>query len=159
LRQGLPFLWAAGTLFIIIFLRFSVFRKPCERFFLSARCCKRIGLLIITNIYSAFTISQLPLRESRGASGTKILLFSSIFHVFAGAVAGAVFRVPTLLALLGLLLLESVILVFDYGATAGLWTLANLVGLQVGYLLGIYGRSALEHAGYLRPPVRTQRMP
>jgi hypothetical protein len=87
------------------------------------------------------------------------LLYATIFHLLAGTVTGSVFKVRTLLILLVLVLIESVILAIVHGSIAGLWAVANLIGIQVGYLVGIYVRGVLEQAGYLLPSVRTRRMP
>ena len=87
------------------------------------------------------------------------MLYATILHLLAGAVTGSVFKVRTLLILLGLVVVESTILGVVHGSIAGLWALANLVGVQVGYLTGIYARNAFEHAGYLLPNVRTRRLP
>jgi hypothetical protein len=87
------------------------------------------------------------------------LLYATIFHLFAGTVTGSVFKVRTLFILLGLVVVESAILAIMHGSIAGPWALANLIGIQVGYLAGIYVRGVLEHAGYLLPSVRTRRMP
>ena len=87
------------------------------------------------------------------------MLYATIFHLLAGTVTGSVFKVRTLLILLGLVLIESVILAIVHGSIAGLWAVANLIGIQVGYLVGIYVRGVLEQAGYLLPSVRTRRMP
>jgi len=87
------------------------------------------------------------------------LLYATIFHLLAGTVTGSIFKVRTLLILLALVLIESVILAIVHGSIAGPWAVANLIGIQVGYLVGIYVRGVLEQAGYLLPSVRTRRMP
>jgi hypothetical protein len=86
------------------------------------------------------------------------LLYTAIFHLLAGTVTGSVFKVRTLLILLGLVLFESVILAIVHGSIAGPWAVANLIGVQAGYLLGVYVRGVLEHAGYLLPSARPRRM-
>ena len=83
------------------------------------------------------------------------MLYATIFHLLAGAVTGSVFKVRTLLILLGLVLFESVILAIVHGSIAGPWAAANLIGIQIGYLVGIYVRGILEQAGYLLPSIRT----
>lgn len=72
---------------------------------------------------------------------------------------GSVFKVRTLLILLALVIVESSILSVVHGSIAGLWALANLVGVQVGYFTGLYVRGVFEHAGYLPTNVRTRRLP
>ena len=86
------------------------------------------------------------------------MLYTAIFHLLAGTVTGSVFKVRTLLILLGLVLFESVILAIVHGSIAGPWAVANLIGVQAGYLLGVYVRGVLEHAGYLLPSARPRRM-
>jgi hypothetical protein len=61
--------------------------------------------------------------------------------------------------LLGVVLAESTMLAVVDGGIAALWALANLVGVQVGYLAGIYTRNVLEQVGYLLPRIRTRRLP
>ena len=87
------------------------------------------------------------------------MLYSITFHLLAGAVAGSVFKVRTLLVLLGVVLLEALILAFVLGGIAGLWGFASLIAVQAGYLAGIVARGVLEQTGYSRPSVRTRRMP
>jgi hypothetical protein len=85
------------------------------------------------------------------------LLYATILHLLAGAVAGSVFRIQILFILLGLIFVESVMLTLVHGNIVGLWAPANFIGVQLGYLVGIYGRRVLEQAGYLLP--RTRRIP
>ena len=87
------------------------------------------------------------------------MIYATIFHLLAGTVTGSVFKVRILLILLGLVLFESVILAIVHGSIAGPWALANLIGIQVGYLVGISLRGVLEQAVYLLPSVRTRRIP
>lgn len=87
------------------------------------------------------------------------MLYATILHLLAGAVTGSVFKVRTLLILLGLVLVESLILAFVHGSIAGYWGLANIVGVQAGYIFGIFARGILEQAGYSLPSVRTRRLP
>jgi hypothetical protein len=82
-----------------------------------------------------------------------------MLHLLAGAVAGSIFKIRTLLLLLGFVLLELAFLAPTHGPIVALWGLANLIGLQVGYLAGIYARGALEQAGYSLPRVGTRRTP
>jgi hypothetical protein len=79
--------------------------------------------------------------------------------LLAGAVTGSLFKIRTLLILLGFVCAESILLVFVQGSIAGLETIANLIALQIGYFTGVYTRSVLEHAGYSFPSVRTRRIP
>jgi hypothetical protein len=74
-------------------------------------------------------------------------------HVVAGAVAGSMFTVRTLLAIVGLVLVECVVVTVALGLT-GLWSVGGLVSVQIGYLAGIYLRSVLEHMGIAQPSVR-----
>lgn len=76
------------------------------------------------------------------------MLYSTTLYLLAGTVTGSIFRVPTLLILLGIILIESVILALVHGNIAGLWAIAGLLAAEVGYLTGIYSRRALEQAGY-----------
>jgi hypothetical protein len=69
------------------------------------------------------------------------------FHFLAGAFAGSIFAVRTLLVLVALVLVECVGMTIARGVSAGGWLLASLVAVQMGYLGGIYLRSVLEHAG------------
>ena len=87
------------------------------------------------------------------------MLYATIFHLLAGVVTGSVFKIRTLLLLLVLVLAESVILAFVHGNISGLWVVANLAGLQLGYVAGMYGRGVLEHAGHALSNVRTRRLP
>ena len=61
---------------------------------------------------------------------------------------GSVFKVRVLLLLLSIVLVESALSVMVHGSVAGLWALANLIGVQVGYLAGIVARRIMELAGY-----------
>ncbi len=79
------------------------------------------------------------------------------FHFLAGAITGSLFAVRTLLMLVAFVLLESVVAAFAYGIFSGLWCLAGLIALQVGYLGGIYVRSVLEHAGIADANVRRRQ--
>jgi hypothetical protein len=75
-------------------------------------------------------------------------------HLVAGAVAGSMFTVRTLLAIVGLVLVECVVVTVALGLTTGLWSVGGLVSVQIGYLAGIYLRSVLEHMGIAQPSVR-----
>jgi hypothetical protein len=72
--------------------------------------------------------------------------YATMLCFLAGTVTGSIFNVRTLLIALGLLLAGSTMLGLVQGAIAGLWTLVNVVWVEVGYFAGIYGRCALEHA-------------
>ncbi len=87
------------------------------------------------------------------------MFYAAIFHFFAGAVTGSVFKVRTLLLLLLFVMAEAAMLGLIQGSIAGLWALVNLVGLQAGYLAGIYCRSVFEDAGYSLPNRRPRRLP
>ena len=75
-------------------------------------------------------------------------------HFIAGMVAGSIFAVRTLLALVGIVLVECLTGAMVLGLTAGLYAAGGLVAVQVGYLAGIYLRSVLEHAGIAQPSPR-----
>ena len=78
------------------------------------------------------------------------LSYATLLCFLAGAVTGSIFNVRTLLMALGLILAGSTMLGLVQGAIAGLWTLVNVVWVEVGYLAGIYGRCVLEQAGNSR---------
>jgi hypothetical protein len=75
-------------------------------------------------------------------------------HFVAGAVAGTMFTVRTLLVLVGFVLIECVTATVALGFTAGLCSAGGLVAVQIGYLAGIYLRSVLEHMGIAQPSIR-----
>jgi hypothetical protein len=91
--------------------------------------------------------------------GGTILLYSTAFHVLAGTLAGSVFRVRTLQLLLLLVLLEAGVAAIIYGSVAAWWALANLVGLQIGYFIGAFGRSVIENSAQARAGVRQRHIP
>lgn len=68
-----------------------------------------------------------------------------LLHLFAGMLAGAFFRIQTIVVLALLVLVESASgwTVRD-GTAATLWFFLAEALLQVGYLLGVYARSVLE---------------
>jgi hypothetical protein len=72
-------------------------------------------------------------------------------------VTGSVFQVRTLLLLLVFVLIEAVVLTIVDIRIAGLWVLANLGLVQIGYFVGLFARVLLEQAGYSLPPVKTHR--
>ena len=71
---------------------------------------------------------------------------------------GAIFKIRTLLILLVLVLLEAPFLMLAHGRGALILTVANLVGVQIGYFSGLLARGALEQVGYQRA-IRTRRLP
>jgi len=75
-------------------------------------------------------------------------------HFVAGAVAGSMFTVRTLLAMVAIVLVECVAATVALGFTAGLYSVGGLVAVQIGYLVGIYLRSVLEHMGIAQPSIR-----
>jgi hypothetical protein len=87
------------------------------------------------------------------------LLYAIILHLLAGTVAGAVFKVSTLLILLGCVAVEPAILAYVHNSIAAPLVLVNLVVVQVGYLAGIYGRGILEHVMYSSANGRTRWIP
>jgi hypothetical protein len=72
------------------------------------------------------------------------LLYATLLNALAGAVTGSVFKVRVLWLLLAIIVVESVILAFVQGSIAGLWAIANVIGIDGGYLAGIFARSLLE---------------
>ena len=78
-------------------------------------------------------------------------------HFVAGAVAGSMFTVRTLLALVGFVVVECVAATVALGSTAGLYSVGGLVAVQIGYLAGIFLRSVLERVG-IAQPVRTHHL-
>lgn len=77
-------------------------------------------------------------------------------HLGAGVVAGAMFTVRTLLALVAINLVECLAASITGGLSAALYLAAGLVAVQVGYLAGMYLRSALERAGIAHPSIRPE---
>jgi hypothetical protein len=76
------------------------------------------------------------------------LLYAAALHLLAGALTGTIFKIRTLLILSGFVFLEAFALALVQDQAAGLWALANLVTIQIGYFAGVYGRGILERAGY-----------
>ncbi len=85
------------------------------------------------------------------------MLYAATLHLLAGTVAGSIFKVRTLLTLLGLVLFEAAILAFVQGSTAGLWSLTSLLAIEVGYIVGILSRGALGIVGYSGEQAGTRR--
>lgn len=67
---------------------------------------------------------------------------------------GGIFPIQALLGLMALTAIESVVAVAVFGLPTGLWSLVNLLAIQIGYLGGIYARSLLEKAGLAEPGQR-----
>jgi hypothetical protein len=76
--------------------------------------------------------------------------YATLLCFLAGVVTGSIFNIRTLLIALGLILAGSTMLGLVQGAIAGLWTLVNVVWVEVGYLAGIYARCIFEYAGNFR---------
>jgi len=66
------------------------------------------------------------------------------------------FTVRTLLALVGVAVVECVTAAVALGLTGVLYSVGGLVAVQIGYLAGIFLRSVLERAGIAQPSVRPQ---
>ncbi|WP_257170330.1 hypothetical protein [Bradyrhizobium sp. SRS-191] len=77
-------------------------------------------------------------------------------HFAAGAVAGAIFKVRTLLALVAISFAEFIAVSILSGLSAALPWIGGLVAVQVGYLLGISLRGVLERAGIAHPSIRPE---
>lgn len=80
-------------------------------------------------------------------------------HLLAGFLTGSVFRVRALVGLVAIVLIECLATAAISGAHEGLWSLTNLVAIQVGYLLGVYVRSVLEKIGLAEPDTQAKRTP
>jgi hypothetical protein len=80
-------------------------------------------------------------------------------HFLAGMVAGSIFTVRTLLALVALVLIECVGVTIVWGVSVGFWSLGNLIAVQAGYLGGIYFRSVLEQLGIAQPNAGPRHRP
>jgi hypothetical protein len=50
-------------------------------------------------------------------------------------------------------------LCFLHGSIAALWTFTNVVGIEFGYLIGVFARSFVERAADSRANARTERTP
>lgn len=77
-------------------------------------------------------------------------------HFGAGAVAGAAFNVRTLIALVAIAAVECLVAAAISGLSAALLSIGALIAVQVGYLAGVYLRSALERVGIAQPSVRPE---
>lgn len=78
-------------------------------------------------------------------------------HFLIGLVAGTMFAARTLLVLAGCVVVECLFFAVIYGFSAGLWALAGLVAVQVGYLVGIGLRAALERLGVAQTSFHPRR--
>ncbi|CCD95549.1 conserved hypothetical protein [Bradyrhizobium sp. ORS 375] len=77
-------------------------------------------------------------------------------HFGAGAIAGAIFNVRTLIALVALVAVECLAAAIASGLSAALYSIGGLVAVQLGYLAGMYLRSVLERAGIAHPSIRPE---
>jgi len=84
------------------------------------------------------------------------LIVAAALHLVAGIIAGSIFSVQTLLLMLALVMVECVSVAAMMGLTSGLWALQLLVVVQLGYLAGIYLRSAVEARGIAAANPRVQ---
>lgn len=75
-----------------------------------------------------------------------------LLHLVAGLLAGAFFRIQTLIALALLVLIEAV---WGLGSSSivilALWSFAAETMLQIGYLAGVFARSMVERADLTFP--------
>ncbi|GLH79961.1 hypothetical protein SSBR45G_48700 [Bradyrhizobium sp. SSBR45G] len=77
-------------------------------------------------------------------------------HFGAGAVAGAIFNVRTLIALVAIVAVECLAAAAMSGLSAALYSVGGLFAVQLGYLSGMYLRSVLERAGIAHPSIRPE---
>lgn len=84
------------------------------------------------------------------------MLYGAILHLIAGAIAGAVFRIGVLIALVFVVFLEAVVVLVAHGAEAALWAFGYIALLQVGYFAASLARSSLSGMHPL-PTVKTRR--
>jgi hypothetical protein len=77
-----------------------------------------------------------------------------VLHFAAGAVTGAMFTVRMLLALVAIILVAGLAAIALVGFIAGLYAVAGLIAVQIGYFAGVYLRGALERAGIAHPAIR-----
>ena len=80
------------------------------------------------------------------------MLYATIFHSLAGAVAGSVFKIRTLLLLLAVILIEAAMLSAVDVRVAAWWALVNVISVQFSYLAGIFARRTLERLDILFRP-------
>ena len=86
-----------------------------------------------------------------------VLLYAFGLHLAAGGVAGSAFQIRTLLVLAVVVAFEAACVAFLRGGVAAPWLLISLAGLQFGYLAGVLGRGAVEHAA--NAGVRPRHLP
>ena len=77
-----------------------------------------------------------------------------VLHLFAGAVAGTMFTVRTLLVMSAIIFVECIVAAIALGLAAGLCSVVGLVAVQIGYLAGLYLRGVPERAGIAQPSIR-----
>jgi hypothetical protein len=82
------------------------------------------------------------------------LLLVIALHFVVGSIAGSMFTVRTLLALVVVALAECVTAAIALGFTAGVCLLGAWVAVQIGYFGGVCLRSVLECIGIAQPYVR-----
>jgi hypothetical protein len=82
-----------------------------------------------------------------GLPGSSRLFYSAVGHGVIGAVTGGIFPIQALLGLMVLAVIESIVAATVLGQPMGLWLVANLAAIQVGYLGGICIRCLLEKVG------------
>jgi hypothetical protein len=86
------------------------------------------------------------------------LLYATIFHFLAGAIAGALFKTRTLLLLLAFVSIESVIIAFAETRTAIIWASVGIITVQFGYVVGIGVRGLLERTKSSSPRTILRRI-
>ena len=79
--------------------------------------------------------------------------------MLAGAVTGSIFKVQFLLLILIVVVFESILFAIGQGSIGVAWAFANIVGVEVGYFIGICVLTGLEHAGYLQSNNQMRRSP
>lgn len=86
------------------------------------------------------------------------MLYGAILHLVAGAIAGAVFRLGTLIVLSLIVVGEAVATLFAIGTGAALWVLGFIVVLQAGYFVASIVRFSWPGPHPL-PAARPRRTP
>ena len=86
------------------------------------------------------------------------MLYSVPLHLIAGIVAGTVFTVGALIVSLIFVVFEVLMLALTYGPRAAFGAILGGVALQIGYLVGIGGRSIYERAGISWRAFRMRRI-
>ena len=79
--------------------------------------------------------------------------------MLAGAVTGSIFKVQFLLLILIVVVFESILFAIGQGSIGVAWAFANIVGVEVGYFIGICVLAGLAHAGYLQSNNQMRRSP